>query len=107
LTAAPQDPEVQTRLAYLLDQAGAPDRAAVLYEAALRGDPNQVPALVNLARLVGLQGALDGAIAMWRSALGRNPCLEEAGTNLQIALRANRDAAAAEAVRRSQSACIF
>ncbi|HMC60614.1 MAG TPA: tetratricopeptide repeat protein, partial [Candidatus Solibacter sp.] len=64
-------------------------------------------ALVNLGRLYGSSGQLDLAIALWREALKRNPCLAEAGTNLQIALRAKNDAAAVEAVRRSQSFCLF
>ena len=64
-------------------------------------------ALVNLGRLYGSQGFLDQAITLWREALKRNPCLAEAGANLQIALRAKNDAAGAEDVRRAQSFCVF
>ena len=84
-----------------------PSRALALYQAALRQDPNSVVALVNLGRLYGSSGLLDQAIALWREALKRNPCLAEAGTNLQIALRAKNDTAGREAVRRSQEFCAF
>jgi hypothetical protein len=107
LTAAPQDAEVQVRLADLEERAGHSGRALALYQTALRNDPNALVALVNLGRLYGSSGQLDLAIALWREALKRNPCLAEAGTNLQIALRAKNDAAAVEAVRRSQSFCLF
>jgi tetratricopeptide (TPR) repeat protein len=107
LTAASKDAEVRTRLAFLLERAGQPERAAGHYDAALRDDPNQIVAMVNLGRLLGLQGFLDRAILLWRKALQRNPCLEDAGSNLQIALRAKNDAAAAEAVRRDQRGCLF
>jgi tetratricopeptide (TPR) repeat protein len=107
LTAAPQDAEVQVRLADLQERAGDSGRALALYQAALRQDPNAVVALVNLGRLHGSNGLLDPAITLWREALKRNPCLAEAGANLQIALRAKNDTAGAEAVRRSQEFCSF
>ena len=107
LTAASQDAEVQVRLADLQERAGNSSRALVLYQAALRQDPNAVVALVNLGRLYGSSGLLDQAIALWREALKRNPCLAEAGANLQIALRAKNDTAGGEAVRRSQEFCSF
>jgi hypothetical protein len=100
LKSAPQDAEVQTRLAFLLDDAA-------LYQSALKQDSSQIPALVNLGRLLGSQGFLDRAIALWRDALRRNPCLEEAGANLQIALRAMGDNAAADVVKRGQTGCVF
>jgi lipopolysaccharide biosynthesis regulator YciM len=107
LTAAPQDAEVQTRLAFLMEGTGSPERAATLYQSALRQDPDQIVAMVNLGRLFGTRGFLDRAIALWRSAIERNPCLEEAGVNLQVALRAKEDLAGADAVRRAQSGCVF
>jgi len=107
LTAASQDPEVQVRLADLEERAGNPERAVELYRAALRQDRNTVVALVNLGRLYGSNGHLDEAITLWRAALKQNPCLAEAGANLQIALRAKNDAAGVEAVRRSQQLCSF
>ena len=99
LTAAPQDAEVQVRLADLQERAGNSGRALALYRAALRQDPNAVVALVNLGRLYGSSGLLDEAIALWREALKHNPCLAEAGANLQIALRAKKDTAGEQAVR--------
>jgi predicted CXXCH cytochrome family protein len=107
LTAAPQDAEVQVRLADLHERTGNPGRALTLYQAALRQDPNAVVALVNLGRLYGSSGLLDQAIVLWSEALKRNPCLAEAGTNLQIALGAKNDTAGREAVRRSQEFCSF
>ena len=107
LTTASQDPEVQVRLADLEERAGNPERAVELYRAALRQDRNAVVALVNLGRLYGSSGHLDEAITLWRAALKQNPCLAEAGANLQIALRAKNDAAGVEAIRRSQQLCSF
>jgi hypothetical protein len=107
LTAAPQDPEVQVRLADLQERAGNTDRAAALYRDALRTAPDIVLALVNLGRIYGSKGRLDEAIALWRDALKRNPCLVEAGSNLQIALEAKGDRAGRDAVRRDQEACVF
>ena len=101
------DAEVQLRLADLQERAGNPSQALALYQAALRQDANAVVAMVNLGRLYGSSGRLDEAIALWREALKRNPCLPEAGANLQLALRAKNDAAAAEAIRRSQGFCSF
>ena len=107
LSSVRQDAEVRTRLAYLLEKTGAPEKAAALYQAALREDPNRIVAMVNLGRLLGSRGSLDRAISLWRAALERNPCLEEAGSNLKVALRAKGDTVAADDVRRSQGACIF
>jgi predicted CXXCH cytochrome family protein len=107
LTAASQDAEVQVRLADLQERAGNPVRAVELYRAALRQDPNSLIALVNLGRLYGSNGHLDEAIVLWREALKRNPCLAEAGVNLQIALGAKNDAAGVDAARRSQKSCSF
>ncbi|HEU5021473.1 MAG TPA: multiheme c-type cytochrome [Bryobacteraceae bacterium] len=106
LSAALPDPDAQTQLAFLLE-ATDPKRAVTLYEASLRQKPGQALALVNLGRLLGSAGDLDRAIALWRDALGRNPCLEQAGSNLQIALRAKGDASGADAVRESQRSCVF
>jgi tetratricopeptide (TPR) repeat protein len=107
LTAAPQDAEIEVRLADLQERAGNPARALALYQGALRQDPDAVIAMVNLGRLYGSSGLLERAIALWREALKRNPCLAEAGANLQIALRAKGDTAGAEAVRHSQEFCTF
>src|SRR5215472_1960768 len=48
LTAASQDAEVQSRLGSLVEQ-----RELSLYQSALRQDPDQIVALVNLGRLLG------------------------------------------------------
>jgi tetratricopeptide (TPR) repeat protein len=107
LTAAPQDAEVEVRLADLQERGGNPDRALALYRAALRQNPNSVLAMVNLGRLYGSAGKLDEAIELWREALKRNPCLPEAATNLQIALRARNEVAEADSVKRGQQACLI
>jgi hypothetical protein len=101
------DSEVQVRLADLEERAGNSSGALALYRAALLQDANSVVAMVNLGRLYGSRGMLDEAIQLWREALKRNPCLAEAGANLQVALRAKGDIAGVEAVRRSQSLCSF
>ena len=98
---------MQGRLADLQERAGNLSRALTLYQAALRKDSGMVLALMNLGRLYGSHGLLDQAIALWREALKQNPCLAEAGTNLQIALRAKNDTAGQDAVRRSQQSCSF
>jgi hypothetical protein len=107
LASGKADAEEQTRLADLEERAGNRKQALALYQAALRDDPNAVVAMVNLGRLYGSSGLLDEAIRLWREALKRNPCLAEAGANLEIAFRAKNDAAAAEAVRHSQEFCSF
>ena len=107
LTAAPQDAEVQVRLADLQERMDNPGRALLLYQRALRQDPNAILALVNLGRLYGSRGLLDQAVALWREALKRSPCLAEAGANLQVALGAKNDSAGREAVQRSQEFCLF
>jgi tetratricopeptide (TPR) repeat protein len=107
LTVSPDDVEGQVRLGDLLERAGSADRAIALYRSALRKDTNAVVALVNLGRLYGSQGHLDEAIALWREALKRNPCLFEAGANLQVALRAKNDVSGAEGVKRAQGFCVF
>jgi Tetratricopeptide repeat/Cytochrome c554 and c-prime len=107
LAAAPQDVEVQLRLADLQERASNPDRAVALYRSALRLDPNAVLAMVNLGRLYGSAGLLEQAIGLWQEALKRNPCQSEAAANLQIALRATKDIVAAESVRLGQRLCSF
>jgi hypothetical protein len=107
LTAAPQDAEVQVRLADLQERAGKPARAAALYRGALAQDRSSVVALVNLGRLYGSTGLLDQAVTLWREALNLNPCLGEAGENLEVALRAKNDARGADAIRRAQQDCVF
>lgn len=107
LPASKGDSEVEVRLADLDERAGNSSQALALYQAALRQDANSVVAMVNLGRIYGSRGLLDDAIKLWREALKRNPCLAEAGTNLQIALRARNDTEGAEAVRRSQGFCSF
>jgi len=107
LSGPAQDAEVLVRLADLLERTGTGERPPDLYRRALKQDPNQVVALVNLGRWYGTNGLLDQAITLWRDALRRNPCLAEAGQNLQVALRAKNDAAGAESVRRGQSFCVL
>lgn len=107
LLSGKNDPEAQVRLADLEERFGHPGEAVALYQAALKEDPNSVVAMVNLGRLYGSNGQLDDAIRLWRDALERNPCLAEAGTNLQIALRAKKDTEAAEKVRAAQKFCSF
>jgi tetratricopeptide (TPR) repeat protein len=101
------DPEAQVRLADLEERAGNSKQAMALYQSALRDDPNSVVAMVNLGRLYGSSGLLDEAIRLWRAALERNPCLAEAGANLQIALRAKHDSEGAGIAGRSQRFCSF
>lgn len=107
LSGSAADAEVEVRLADLLERTGAADRALELYRNVLRRDPTQVVALVNLGRLYGTKGYVDEAITLWREALKSNPCLAEAGTNLQIALRAKNDGAGADAVKKAQAFCVF
>jgi hypothetical protein len=106
LGAALPDPDAETQLAFLLEASDS-KRAVTLYETSLRQKPGQVVALVNLGRLLGSQGELDRAIGLWRDALRLNPCLENAGANLRIALEAKGDANGVQAVRESQRSCVF
>jgi len=95
-----RDAELLTRLAYLNQQRGDLDRAASLYEAALREEPHRVAAAVNLGSICAGRGQLDRAISLWQDALRRNPALSEAAINLGLALRSKGEqAAAAETLR--------
>ncbi|MGH9664221.1 MAG: tetratricopeptide repeat protein [Bryobacteraceae bacterium] len=106
LSKASQDSQVQVRLADLERRRGNPATAAALYESVLRKDPNALVALVNLGNAYGSAGRLNEAIALWRQALKRSPCLPEALANLATALEAQRDRSGVEALRKIQSGCV-
>ena len=91
LPAYAQDEEVLTRLAYLHQLKGDNDQAAALYESALRNDPHQAAAAVNLGVLYAQHGRLDRAIELWRQALTTNPGLSQASIDLALALLAEHD----------------
>ncbi|MDE3167048.1 MAG: hypothetical protein KGN36_14680 [Acidobacteriota bacterium] len=80
----PADAAVLLRLAVL-----EPDRvrAARLYEAALRSEPAQVTALVNLGAIYAQQDRTPAAVKLWERALEANPAIEEAVLNLARVLK--------------------
>jgi len=75
----PADADVLLRLATLEHD---PKRAASLYEAALRMDPHQPAALVNLGVLYARVGRTADAAKLWQRALETNPALEQPVLNL-------------------------
>jgi len=77
--AAPADAEVEVRLAELEND---PARAAALYTSALRSDPSNATAMVNLGALYAANGRAGDAATLWRRALETNPALEGAALNL-------------------------
>ncbi len=97
LERAPQDDaEVLAHLAYLYESSGQPSRAAPLYQKALKLDPSQVAAAVNLGNLYIRADRAREAIRLWRYALERSPGLETARLSLAVALYRTGDAAAGE-----------
>jgi tetratricopeptide (TPR) repeat protein len=97
LERAPQDDgEVLAHLAYLYESGGNPSKAAPLYERALRIDPSQVAAAVNLGNAYIKSGHTRDAIRLWRYALERSPGLESVRLSLAVALFRSGDRAGAE-----------
>jgi tetratricopeptide (TPR) repeat protein len=98
LERAPQDDaEVLAHLAYLYESSGKASNAASLYQKALKLDPSQVAAAVNLGNLYIKGGLAREAIGLWRYALERSPGLETVRLSLAVALYRNGDSAGGEA----------
>ena len=97
LERAPQDEaEVLAHLAYLYESGGNQSKAAPLYQKALKLDPTQVAAAVNLGNLFIKGGQAREAIRLWQYALEKSPGLETALLSLAVALYRSGDSAAAE-----------
>jgi Tetratricopeptide repeat/Cytochrome c554 and c-prime len=97
LERAPQDDaEVLVHLAYLYESSGNQSKAAPLYEKALKIDPSQVAAAVNLGNAYIKSGQARDAVRLWRYALERSPGLETVRLSLAIALFRSGDSAGAE-----------
>jgi predicted CXXCH cytochrome family protein len=97
LERAPQDDaEVLVHLAYLYESGGNPSKAAPLYERALKIDPSQVAAAVNLGNAYVKSGRVRDAIRLWRYALERSPGLETVQLSLAVALFRSGEPEAAE-----------
>ena len=79
LKAVPADAPVLIRLAALDRDA---DRAARLYEEALRTEPFNSVALVNLGVLRAAAGRIPEAAKLWNHALETDPAIESAALNL-------------------------
>jgi hypothetical protein len=97
LERAPQDDaEVLVHLAYLYESSGNQSKAAPLYQKALKIDPSQVAAAVNLGNAYIKSGLAREAIRLWRYALERSPGLETVRLSLAVALFRSGDSAGAE-----------
>ena len=97
LERAPQDDaEVLAHLAYLYESSGRQSKAAPLYEKALKLDPSQVAAAVNLGNAYIKSGQTRDAIRLWRYALERSPGLESVRLSLALALYRSGDSVGAE-----------
>jgi predicted CXXCH cytochrome family protein len=98
LERAPQDDaEVLAHLAYLYESSGNPSKAAPLYQKALKLDPSQVAAAVNLGNLYIKGGQSSEAIRLWQYALQKSPGLETVRLSLAVALYRGGDSASAGA----------
>jgi predicted CXXCH cytochrome family protein len=98
LERAPQDDaEVLAHLAYLYESSGNQSKAAPLYQKALKLDPSQVAAAVNLGNLYIKGGQTQAAIRLWQYALQRSPGLETVRLSLAAAQYHSGDSVAAEA----------
>ncbi|MGA3238282.1 MAG: tetratricopeptide repeat protein [Bryobacteraceae bacterium] len=97
LERAPQDDaEVLAHLAYLYESNGDLSKAAPLYQKALKLDPSQVAAAVNLGNLFIKGGQAREAIRLWQYALEKSPGLETVRLSLAVAQYRSGDSAAAE-----------
>ena len=97
----PQDAEVLMHLGYIHHIRGELDQSAVLYDAALRANPQRLAAAIDLGAIYAQRGQVDRAMSLWRGALERNPGSSEAGLNLAISLCSRGDRTPArEALRR-------
>lgn len=96
----PQDAEVLMHLGYIHHIRGELDQSAVLYDAALRADPQRLAAAIDLGAIYAQRGQVDRAMSMWRGALERNPGSSEAGLNLAIGLCSRGDRTPAREVLR-------
>jgi tetratricopeptide (TPR) repeat protein len=67
-----------------------------LYQKALKLDPSQVAAAVNLGNLFIKGGQAREAIRLWQYALEKSPGLETVRLSLAVALYRSGDSAAAE-----------
>jgi tetratricopeptide (TPR) repeat protein len=85
--AAAGSPSRLSRLAAARARRGAREEALALLEAALRQDPNHVPALANLGGLLVEEGKLDEAEAVLRRALSLDPIYAPAHRNLAALFR--------------------
>lgn len=91
--AQPADAEVLMRLAILQED---PQRAATLYQAALRQQPANTTALVNLGVLYAQAGRPEEAAELWQRALETNPAIEGVALNLSKVLPLDKARAALE-----------
>ncbi len=97
----PQDAEVLMHLGYIHHVRGELGQSAVLYDAALRADPQRLVAAIDRGAIYAQRGEVDRAIFLWRGALERNPGSSEAGVNLAIVFCSRGDRTRArEALRK-------
>jgi hypothetical protein len=97
LERAPQDDaEVLANLAYLYESAGDLPKAVPLYEKALKLDPSQVAAAVNLGNARIKRNQAQEAIALWQHALSLSPGLETVRLSLAVAQYRTGDIAAGD-----------
>jgi Tetratricopeptide repeat/Cytochrome c554 and c-prime len=93
----PGDARVLEQLAYLYDRLNDENKAMALYERAVRANPAQLVAAVNLGSLLARRGRFQEAIRLWEDALSRNPGLETARVYLAMAYLQSGNPTAAEA----------
>ncbi len=87
LRVKPADAQVLLRLAALEPDG---NRSIALYQSALRMNPSQIVAMVNLGVLYAKAGRIDEAAHLWEKALEANPATEEAVINLAQVVTADK-----------------
>jgi predicted CXXCH cytochrome family protein len=80
--AGASDPELNTRLGYLQQISGQPDKARASYTSVLNTDPYEPSALANLAVLDAATGHLPEAVRLLERLVASDPTQTAAGLNL-------------------------
>lgn len=90
------DPDALTHRAFLYESSGDLSKASALYEQALRLEPAQFAAAVNLGNLYAKRNDERKAIPLWRHALELNPGMADVRLSLAVAEYRTGDVSAAE-----------
>jgi tetratricopeptide (TPR) repeat protein len=90
------DPDALAFRGFLSESSGELSKAMALYEQAIKLDPEQVAAAVNLGNLYAKRNDERKAIPLWRQALNASPGLASVQLSLAVAEYRTGDVATAE-----------